>query len=62
MWLDDSSLRAPACEKGPTLRRGQCEPCVVPAVAKAVADCLGVAPAAVAQETTANARAFFGLA
>jgi len=27
------------------LKRGQCEPCLVPAVANAVAECLGVPPA-----------------
>ena len=43
------------------LVRGQCEPCLVPAVATAVAECLGVPPAEVARATTANARTFFGL-
>ena len=43
------------------LKRGQCEPCLVPAVANAVAECLGVPPAEVAKVTTENARAFFRL-
>ena len=44
-----------------SLRQGQCEPCVLPAVCNAVAECYGVAPSAVARATTANAVGFFGL-
>lgn len=50
-WLPDVKV----------IKRGQCEPCVVPAVAYAVAECLGVPAEEVARVTTANARAFFGL-
>mmetsp|Transcript_8377 Transcript_8377/g.16942 ORF Transcript_8377/g.16942 Transcript_8377/m.16942 type:complete len:93 (-) Transcript_8377:347-625(-) len=44
-----------------SLLRGQCEPCVVPAVCRTVADCLGLPPDEVARATTDNARSFFGL-
>lgn len=43
------------------LKRGQCEPCIVPAVCRAVAECLELPPEHVATITTANACAFFGL-
>ena len=64
MLETDAPFMKPDKERLPDvklLRRGQCEPCVVPAVAYAVAECLGVAPEEVARATTANARAFFGL-
>ena len=43
------------------LKRGQCEPCMVPAVCRVVAECLDLAPQEVARATTANSRSFFRL-
>lgn len=44
------------------LKKGQCEPCLVPAVVRALAELYRLPPSAVAKATTANARRFFGLA
>jgi TatD DNase family protein len=41
--------------------RGQCEPCVVPAVARALAECYRLPADEIARVTTATARGFFGL-
>ena len=43
------------------LRQGQCEPCCLPAVCRAAAECLGLPADEVARATTANAMAFFDL-
>ena len=43
------------------LRRGQNEPCLLPAVCNVVAACYGLSPEAVAKATTANAEEFFRL-
>ena len=43
------------------LRGRKNEPCALPAVARAVAACLGVATGVVARRTTDNATRFFGL-
>ena len=64
MLETDAPFMKPDKERLPDvklLRRGQCEPCVVPAVAYAVAECYGVSAEEVARVTTANARGFFGL-
>lgn len=64
MLETDAPFMKPDKERLPDLKvikRGQCEPCVVPAVARAVAECLGMPPEEVARTTSANARAFFGL-
>jgi len=41
--------------------RSMMEPCILPAVCHAIAECTGVAPAIVAETTTANAIRFFDL-
>ena len=64
MLETDAPFMKPDRERLPnvkSLRQGQCEPCVLPAVARAVAECFGVDPAEVAKVTTANARGFFRL-
>ena len=43
------------------LKRGQCEPSVLPAVCNVVAECYGVPPEQVARATTQTAQAFFRL-
>ena len=65
MLETDSPFMRPDREYLPdvkSLRQGHCEPCVLPAVCNAVAECYGVPPSAVARVTTANAVGFFGLA
>ena len=43
------------------LRQGQCEPCCLPAVCNAVAECFTLPADEVARATTANAERFFQL-
>ena len=43
------------------LRQGQNEPCCLPAVCNAVAECCSLRPDVVARATTQNAQSFFGL-
>jgi TatD DNase family protein len=64
MLETDSPFMKPDKEYLPeikSLKRGQNEPCCVPAVCRAVAECYSLPAAAVARATTANAIDFFGL-